>query len=87
MSARRVTHTRKNPDGSIAALCNPEEWWSPRPRADAILDIERHQHRYCVLWPGHGETEIRVVNGPTGRRLHTDRDTTQHNNLTDLPHC
>lgn len=87
MSARRVTHTRKNSDGSIAALCNPEEWWSPRSRTEAVSDIEQHQHRYYVLWPGHGESEIYVANGPTAKNLHTDIDTTPHNNLNDLPSC
>lgn len=49
MSACKVTRTWKSSDGSITTLCNPEEWWSPRPRSDAISDIEQHQHRYYAL--------------------------------------
>ena len=34
-----------------------------------------------------GRTEIRVVNGPNGKYLRTDRDDTERNNLRDLPNC
>lgn len=32
-------------------------------------------------------TPIRVVNGPTGKYLRTDKDSTSKNNLDDLPDC
>lgn len=86
MADRRVTRTRKDNDGDITALCNPGEVWSPRSKADAIRDIESKVHSYHVQWP-EKRTEIRVVNGPTGKYLRTDRDNTTRNNLDDLPDC
>lgn len=86
MAERAVTQSRKDKDGDITALCNPSATWSPRRKADAISDIELGVHRYYVPWP-EGPTQIRVVNGPTGKYLRTDRDSTPRNNLDDLPDC
>ena len=55
-------------------------------KADAITDIENGSYRYVVVWP-EKKTEIRVVNGPSGKYLRTDRDDTTRNNLADLPDC
>ena len=86
MADRPVRKTRKDRDGDILALCNDGSSWSPRQKADAIRDIETHMHTYHVPWKD-GRTEIRVVNGPTGKYLRTDRDQTTRNNLDDLPGC
>lgn len=87
MADRQVTRTGKDRDGDITALCNAGASWSPRKKWDAIDDIERRLQRYFVRWPEGRDTEIRVVNGPTGKYLRTDRDATTHNNLDDLPDC
>jgi Protein of unknown function (DUF3892) len=86
MADRRVTATGKNTDGDITKLCGKGEVWSPRTKTDAISDIERGVHTYHVLWPGK-RTEIRLVNGATGKYLRTDHDNTTRNNLLDLPDC
>lgn len=86
MADRAVTQTKKDRDGDILALCNPLEFWSPRNKKDAISDIELNRHSYYVPWPD-GRKPIRVVNGPTGKYLRTDRDQTERNNLDDLPDC
>ncbi|PIR39563.1 MAG: hypothetical protein COV35_03380 [Alphaproteobacteria bacterium CG11_big_fil_rev_8_21_14_0_20_39_49] len=87
MADRPVTETCKDSDGDILALCCPNEYWSPRKKADAINDIETRLHTYHVPWKS-GRTEIRVVNDPTkGKYLRTDRDDTSRNNLDDLPDC
>ena len=86
MADRPVRKTRKDRDGDILALCNDGSGWSPRQKADAIRDIETSTHTYHVPWTD-GRTEIRVVNGPTGKYLRTDRDNTSRNNLDDLPDC
>jgi len=86
MADRAVTQTGKDSDGDITGLCNPSAVWSPRRKADAISDIENGLHTYHVPWTT-GRTEIRVVNGPNGKYLRTDRDNTQKNNLDDLPDC
>jgi hypothetical protein len=87
MADRAVTQTRKDSSGDITALCNPGQSWSPRAKRDAIDDIERRIHTYYVPWSDGMRTEIRVVNGPTGKYLRTDRDNTPRNNLDDLPNC
>lgn len=86
MADRPVRKTRKDKDGDILALCNDGSHWSPRLKADAIRDIETGTHTYHVPWTD-GRTEIRVVNGPTGKYLRTDHDNTSRNNLDDLPDC
>lgn len=87
MADRAVNRTGKDRDGDITKLCNPGEYWSPRMKQDAIRDIEGRQHRYYVPWPDGVRTEIRVVDGPTGKYLRTDKDSTSRNNLDDLPDC
>jgi hypothetical protein len=86
MADREVTHTGKDRNGDITALCNPGSWWSPRSKADAISDIDSKTHTYYVKWP-EKRTEIKVVDGPNGKYLRTDRDDTLRNNLADLPNC
>lgn len=84
MADRRITHSEKNYRGDITAIGQHGQYWSPRSKADAISDIELHLHTYYVQWP-EKRTEIRVVNGVTGKYLRTDRDNTTRNNLDDLP--
>jgi len=86
MSTRYVTRSGKDSDGDITRLCNPGQYWSPRAKADAISDIELGLHEYYVQWP-EKTTQIRVVNGASGKYLRTDRDSTTRNNLDDLPDC
>lgn len=86
MARRQVTRTGKDRSGDITSLCKPGEIWSPRFKRDAINDIESGTHNYYVSWP-EKSTEIRVVNGSTGKYLRTDRDSTTRNNLDDLPDC
>lgn len=86
MADRQVTHSGKDRDGDISRLCNPGMSWSPRAKVGAISDIESGLHTYFVMW-GTQRTEIRVVNGPNGKYLRTDRDETTRNNLDDLPDC
>lgn len=86
MAKRYVTKTGKDRDGDITRLCKSGEIWSPRSKVDAIRDIEGGIHSYHVKWP-EKETKISVVNGPNGKYLRTDRDSTTRNNLDDLPDC
>ena len=86
MADRAVRQTKKDSDGDILALCDAGSVWGYRYKADAIRDIEFGIHSYFVPWTD-GRTEIRVVNGPTGKYLRTDRDSTSRNNLDDLPDC
>lgn len=87
MADRQVTHSRKDSDGDILALCKPGEYWSPRQKRDAIDDIENRRHSYFVNMSGVGRVDIHVVRGPNGKYLRTDPDRTTRNNLRDLPDC
>lgn len=87
MADHQVTKTRKDQEGDILALCNDAAFWSPRAKQDAISDIESGLHRYFVRWPDGNDTDIHVVQGPTGKYLRTDRDDTSRNNLDELPDC
>lgn len=86
MADRRVTRTDKDDDGDITALCNPGEAWSPRPKADAIDDIDDGIHTYYVQ-DSSGRSDIHVVNDPDGPYLRTDPDGSASNNLDELPDC
>ena len=86
MADRAVTKSGKDQHGNITALCADGQFWSPRLSRDAISDIESKLHTYYVPWTT-GRTEIRVVQGPYGKYLRTDRDQTSRNNLDDLPNC
>lgn len=86
MADREVSSTGKDQDGDITSLCKSGESWSPRLKQDAIQDINSKRHEYYVQWQ-EKRTTIRVVAGPTGEYLRTDRDNTSRNNLDDLPDC
>ena len=60
------------------------EAWSPRLKADAISDIEDGIHNYYVeeIAP---RTDVRVVNGPTGKYLRTTPGSPSGFSLGDLP--
>ena len=83
IESRRITHTRKDRDGDILALC----YWSPVSKNDAIRHIETNLYGYHVDWPDGVRTDVRVVSGPNGKYLRTDKDATTRNNLDDLPNC
>ena len=87
MASRQVTKAGKDRDGDITKLCNGGATWSPRTKASAISDIENGTHRYFVKWNTGVETDIHVVNGPSGKYLRTDRDSASKNNLDELPDC
>ncbi len=63
MIERVVMQSRKTPSGSITALVNRGEDWSPRAVADVVADIRSGRYRYLVPWPG-GTVLVRVADGP-----------------------
>lgn len=87
MADRPVTRVRKDRDGEIIALGKPGAWWAPRFKQEVIRDIEGQVHSYHVPWLDGRRTPIRAVNGPAGKYLRADRDSTARNNLEDLPRC
>lgn len=83
---REVTHSRKDRDGDITALCNRGASWSPRQKRDAINDIEQRAHSYYTMVNGR-RANILVVNDHGNKYLRTHEDMTRRNNLDDLPDC
>ena len=86
MADRRVTKTGKDDDGDITKLCNPGQDWSPRSKVGAISDIENGTHSYYVQ-NRVNRSDIHVVDGPSGKYLRSDPDSTSTNNLDNLPDC
>lgn len=87
MATRRVTQSGKDQDGDITALCNPDEGWSPRSKADAITDIESGSHSY-VVGSGSDQVEVKVIpDKQKGKYLRTEADSGSANNLDNLPNC
>ena len=87
MIERAVIRSKKDRDGDIIGLCNPNEYWSPKSKADAVYEIESGTYRYYVPWTDGTRTTINVVNGVNGKYLRTDKDNTHRNNLDDLDDC
>ncbi len=84
MAERLVTHTYRNTQGDILAIGNPEESWGQRQTEWAIDDIVREIHEYNVQG-SNGLRRIYVVNGQYGPYLRTVPDSTEGNNLDNLP--
>ena len=87
MADRQVTQSRKDGDGDITALAYPIETMSLRSKQEVISDIENSIHTYYVHLSGGSRVNIHVVNGPSGKYLRTSGDSTERNNLDDLPDC
>lgn len=84
MAARRVTKTGKDQDGDITALCGG---WGRTRKALAIIEIESGLNRYYVQDRYGRQADVRVVNGPTGKYLRTDPNSSCSDNLDNLPDC
>lgn len=87
MSDRRVTNTRKDREGDITHLCNPSQFWSPKPKYSAISDIESKIHTYYVQDARGRRADLHVVNGANGKYLRTDPNSSCSDNLDNLPDC
>lgn len=87
MADRAITRARHDRNGDITAIGDGVSYWSPVPKDSAIYHIEHGIYRYYVPWANSPHTLIRVVNGPNGKYLRTDRDESSRNNLDDLPEC
>ena len=84
MADRRVTGTGKDLYGDITALCGV---WGRSSKATAIVEIETAWHTYFVQDVYGRRAYVRVVNGPTGKYLRTDPNSSCSDNLDNLPDC
>jgi hypothetical protein len=82
MIERVVMQSRKTPNGSITALVNRGEEWSPRLVSDVVADIRSGRIRYVVPWPG-GTVSVRVADGD--RVVDVARPDGRDGGLTLLP--
>jgi hypothetical protein len=85
MAQRLVTHAARNSRGNIIAIGNPDSEWRQRRSEWAISDILAGRHEYVVPGTRGLPRPIDVVNGRFGRYLRTRADTTEDNNLDNLP--
>ncbi|MDF1596168.1 MAG: DUF3892 domain-containing protein [Acidimicrobiia bacterium] len=72
---------------TVIAVCNPDEWWSPRHVSDIIVDIQTGQHTYHLITGDGRELALRVVAGTTGTMLRTETDTWKGQALADVADC
>jgi hypothetical protein len=77
---RRVKTTKRGRDGTIIALCNAGQPWSPRKKADVILDINSNKRSYYVQ-EADRRVYVRVFEGS----LRTTKDASSGNHLDALP--
>ena len=87
MADRQVTASGKDKDGDITKLCKAGETWSPRPKADAIRDIENGLHTSVVPQPGTTRAPVTVVDRPTGSYRRTTGTNSWKDNPDDHPDC
>ena len=84
MVPRRVTRTGKDSDGDITALCGS---WGRVTKTIAIREIESNSRSYYVQDRYSRRAIVIVVNGPTGKYLRTDPNSSCSDNLDNLPDC
>ena len=84
MVPRRVTRTGKDSDGDITALCGH---WGKVSKSVAIREIESNRRSYYVQDQRGRRALVIVVNGPTGKYLRTDPNSSCSDNLDNLPNC
>jgi hypothetical protein len=79
---RRIMAVKKDRNGNIVALCNPEESWSPRRAIDVMKDIGSGMKSYYVQQVAN-RTYLRLIAGT----LQTTKDLAHGNSLAKLPVC
>lgn len=86
MIKRIITACKRDSSGKIVAVCNPEEWWSPRDTEEVIRDIEENMYEYYVVVEARA-VKLSVAGGTTERYLRTDPSLTKENSFGTLPVC
>lgn len=84
MAERRVLRSGKDRAGDTTSLCGA---WGSTAKPTAITEITGGTMSYFVQDTAGRRATVRVVNGPTGRYLRTDPNSTCSDNLDSLPDC
>ena len=87
MAARRVMSCKIDSSGDVIYLCNPGEQWSPRKKDEVIGDIENNLHNYYIQTLEGEKTNLRIIEGISGKYLRSTHDSRSPNNLGNLPEC
>ena len=84
MADRRVSGTGKDNYGDITSLCGS---WGNVTKSTAIIEMENVWQAYYVQDMNGRSADVHVVNGPTGKYLRTDPNSSCLDNLSTLPNC
>lgn len=84
MAQLQVSRSAKSWDGDIIALCGG---WGRSDKHTAIRDIEFGWNSYYVQDFLGNTANVLVVNGPSGKYLRTDPNSSCYDNLNNLPDC
>ena len=87
MAARKVISCKRDTSGDVTLLCNPGEYWSPRTKEEAIEDIEKKVHSYYVQTIEGEKSNIKIIEGVSGKYLRSTYDSRSPMNLSNLPEC
>ena len=68
MARRFVTSIKKNQNGDIIALYNPETMWSPIGKETAIMEIESGLNKYFMEVSGIGNVNI-IIGKKEGEKV------------------
>ena len=83
MARRYVTSIKKDQNGDIIALYNPETMWSPIGRETAILEIESGLNKYFMHVSGIGDVNFTVSKEGQKKILLTDLKNAPNKQLID----
>lgn len=86
MADRRIRCVTKNENGTLAAVGHSGEWWSPKPVADVVSDIDLGLHTYYVEETGV-RTRVQTKGTAPNKYIETTADRTDKNNLLNLGKC
>jgi hypothetical protein len=83
----RVTHVRREPDHSLAAIggTNPDGTPLLLPVPQAAGFLESGRFAFCVQEPGYQRRDLQVVHREGSKYLRTPHDPYPQNNLSALP--
>lgn len=84
MKRRRITHVRRDDDGEIEALCNPEKQWSPIHKETMVRHLSIGLFEYYVSEDDH-ITYVKLDELDEDQEIFTTPDPDSPNNLRNLP--
>lgn len=84
MNERRVTRVRRDEDGELVALCNPEKQWSPVYRDTVVRHLSIGLFEYFVDEAGY-ISYVKIDETADGEELFTTHAPESANHLENIP--